>query len=99
MIRQLPLAGFVSGPLIRLLRRIRERSTSATGSRESVKDRALARTQSNARFVIVGRRISNLVQHRVEVLRVDSWTFTVADSEQARNQRTCDIQDQSSQYR
>jgi len=43
--------------------------------------------------------ITNLVQFRVILLRVDSWTFTIADSEQARNERTLEIQDQSDHYR
>ena len=43
--------------------------------------------------------ITNLVQFRVILLRVDPWTFTIADSEQARNERTLEIQDQSDHYR
>jgi hypothetical protein len=42
--------------------------------------------------------ITNLVQFGVILLRVDPWTFTIADSEQARNERTFEIQDHSDDY-
>ena len=35
--------------------------------------------------------ITNLVQFRVIHLRVDPWAFTIADSEQARNEWTLEI--------